>query len=117
MGVLTLQGTKIIELGERSIRKFFEHRMSTYAAALAYRGLFGLFPFVLLLVVLAGALNLSGFFDRMIEEFHPGSSQPVPQQLEPVVEEGREQIQPLKRMVEQAEERAGGERLEEHTTE
>jgi membrane protein len=107
MGVLTLQGTKIIELGERSIRKFFEHRMSTYAAALAYRGLFGLFPFVLLLVVLAGALNLSGFFDQMIEESHPGSSQPVPQQLEPVVEQGREQIQPLKRMIEQAEERAG----------
>jgi membrane protein len=111
MGVLTLQGTKIIELGERSIRKFFEHRMSTYAAALAYRGLFGLFPFVLLLVVLAGALNLSGFFDQMIEESHPGSSQPVPQQLEPVVEQGREQIQPLKRMIEQAEERAGGELL------
>jgi membrane protein len=35
----------------------------------------------------------------------------VPQQLEPVVERGREQIQPLDRMIEQAEERAGGELL------
>ena len=40
--------------------------MSTYAAALAYRGLFGLFPFVLILVLLAGALGLPSFFERMI---------------------------------------------------
>jgi membrane protein len=106
-----LQGPGIIELGEHSIRKFFEHRMSTYAAALAYRGLFGLFPFVLILFVLAGALGLSGFFDRMIGEAHPESSRQVPQQLDPVVEQGREQFQPLKRMIEQAEERAGGELL------
>jgi membrane protein len=106
-----LQGTGITELGDRSIRNFFEHRMSTYAAALAYRGLFGLFPFVLILVLLAGALGLSSFFERMIEEAHPESSQPAPQQLESVVEQGREQIQPLKRMIVQAEERAGGELL------
>ena len=48
--------TGIIDLGERSIRNlFFEHPMSTYAAALAYRGLFGLFPFLFILVVLASA--------------------------------------------------------------
>ena len=101
----------IIELGERSIRKFFEHRMSTYAAALAYRGLFGLFPFVLILVVLAGALGLPSLFARMIEEAHSESSRQVPQHLEPVVEQGREKIQPLETMIEQAEERAGGELL------
>lgn len=44
-----MQGIWIIELGERSVRGFFEHSMSTYAAAL-----FGLLPFVLILVVLAG---------------------------------------------------------------
>ena len=85
--------------------------MSTYAAALAYRGLFGLFPFVLIVVVLAGALGLPSFFDRMIEEATSESSRQVPQQLEPVVEQGRGQIQPLKRMIEQAEEQAAGELL------
>jgi membrane protein len=105
------QGTGIIELGERSIRKFFEHRMSTYAAALAYRGLFGLFPFVLILVLLAGALGLSGSIERMIEEARSEPSRQVPQQLEPVVVQGREQIQPLKKVIEQAEERAAGELL------
>src|ERR671916_436557 len=104
-----LQG--IIELGELTTRKFFEHRMSTYAAALAYRGLFGLFPFVLILVVLAGVMGLSAFVDRMDEQTTSESSRQVPRQLEPAVERGREQIQPLERMIEQAEERARGELL------
>jgi membrane protein len=106
-----LQGTGIIELGQRSIRKFFEHPMATYAAALAYRGLFGLFPFVLILVVLVGTLGVSDFFDRAREHARSESSQQVPQQLEPVVERGREQVQPLERMIEQAEEQAGGDLL------
>ncbi|HEX2742602.1 MAG TPA: YihY/virulence factor BrkB family protein [Rubrobacter sp.] len=103
-----LQGIGVIELGERSVRNFFEHRMTTYAAALAYRGLFGLFPFVLILVVLTSALGLSAFIERSFEQ---QSKQNVPQQLEPVVEQGREQIQPLERMVEQAEKQARGELL------
>jgi membrane protein len=81
--------------------------MTTYAAALAYRGLFGLFPFVLLLVVFAGALGLSDFLDRLLEQ---ARSQPI-QQLEPVVEQGVEQAQLLKTMIDQAEAQAGGELL------
>ena len=46
----------IVEVGRRSILSFFfEHPMATYSAALAYRGVFGLFPFLLILVVLVGA--------------------------------------------------------------
>jgi membrane protein len=101
------QRAGIIELGYRSIRKFFEHPTSTYAAALAYRGLFGLFPFVLILVVLASALGLADF----IEQAHLQSSRQVPHQLEPVVEQSREQIQPLERMIQQAQKQAGGELL------
>jgi membrane protein len=106
-----LQGTGIIELGERSIRKFFEHPMATYAAALAYRGLFGLFPFVLIVVVLVGTLGVSDLFDRAREHARSESSQQVPQQLEPVVERGREQVQPLERIIKQAEEQAGSDLL------
>src|SRR5215204_4841436 len=101
-----------LELGERSIRAFFiEHRMATYAAALAYRGLFGLFPFVLILVVLVGALGFPGFFDRAMDQARTQSSGYVPQQLEPVVEQAREQVQPLVGMIERAEEQAGGKLL------
>ena len=98
----------IIELGYRSIRKFFlEHPMATYAAALAYRGLFGLFPFLLILVVLASALGLADFLEQAIDQASSESSQQVPQQLQPMIERGKEQLQPLERMVEQAEKQAG----------
>ena len=111
MRVLKPQGIGAIELGERSIRKFFEHRMTTYAAALAYRALFGLFPFVLILVVLAGLLGFTDFFERLVDQASSEPTQQVPQQLEPVVERGREQTQPLERMIEQAHQQATGELL------
>jgi membrane protein len=102
----------IIDLGERSIRAFFfEHPMATYAAALAYRGLFGLFPFVLILVVLVGALGVPDFFDRAMDQARAQSSRYVPQQLEPVVEPAREQVKPLLGMIERAEKQAGGKLL------
>jgi membrane protein len=102
----------IIDLGERSIRAFFfEHPMSTYAAALAYRGLFGLFPFVLILVVLVGALGFPDFFDQAMDQARAQSSRYVPQQLEPVVEPAREQVKPLLGMIERAEQQAGGKLL------
>jgi membrane protein len=111
VGALMLREIGIIELGERSIRKFFEHRMKTYAAALAYRGLFGLFPFVLILVVLAGLLGFADFFHQLVNQTGSEPTQQVPQQLEPAVERGREQLQPLERMIEQAQKQAGGELL------
>src|SRR5215207_1269252 len=105
------QRTGIIEVGKRSIRKFFEQPMATYAAALAYLGLFGLFPFVLVLVVLAGALGLADLLKGAIDHASAVSSQHVPQHLEPVIELGKEQIQPLESMIEQAQKQAGGELL------
>jgi membrane protein len=106
-----LEGIGLIELGVRSVRRFFEHPMATHAAALAYRGLFGLFPFVFILVVLAGALGLADLLEGAIDHASSESSQQVPQQLEPVIEQGREQLQPLQRMIEQAQKQAGGELL------
>ena len=100
----------IVELGRRSILNFFfEHPMATYSAALAYRGLFGLFPFLLILVMLVGALGFPDLFDRAAD--HAQEYRRVPGQLEPVVEPAREQVQPLLRMLERAEERAGGKLL------
>ena len=42
--------------------------MPTYAAALAYRGLFALFPFMLLLVVLVGIFGPPDAFGRLVAE-------------------------------------------------
>src|SRR5688500_3313585 len=97
----------VIGLGERSLRNFyFEHPMATYAAALAYRGLFGLFPFLFILVVLLGALGISDFIDRAMDQASAQSSEYVPQQLEPVVEPAQEQVQSLLAMIERAEKQA-----------
>src|SRR5215217_2752513 len=99
----------VVELGRRSIVSFFfEHPMATYAAALAYRGLFGLFPFLLILVTLVGAIGFPDFFDRAD---HAQEYRRVPGQLEPVVEPAREQVRPLLDMLDRAEERAGSKLL------
>jgi membrane protein len=111
MRVPALDVTEVIELGKRLIRNFSEHRMATFAAALAYRGLFSLFPFMLILVVLVGAVGSPNSPDQLIEEVKPKSSEQLPRQLQPVVEQSREQIQPLEEIVEQAQKQAGGELL------
>jgi membrane protein len=112
VNVLKQVKTRIVGLVVRSIRNFFfEHPMATYAAALAYRGLFGLFPFLFILVVLLGALGIPDFFDRAIDQARVQSSRYVPHQLQPVVEPAREQVQPLIQMIERAEEQAGGKLL------
>ena len=85
--------------------------MPTYAAALAYRGLFGLFPFVFILVVLAGALGLADSFDQAVEHAHALGHPGVPQQLQPVIQQGRKQIQPLQGMIDNAQKQAGGDLL------
>ena len=111
MRLRRLEETRIIELVVRPVRKFFVHPMATYAAALAYRGLFGLFPLLLILVVLVGALGFADSFDRAVDQARAQSSEHVPRQLEPVVERGRAQIQPLMGAIEQAQQRATGELL------
>jgi membrane protein len=84
-----LRSLGVVELGERSVRNFLADRMTTHAAALAYRGLFGLFPFVLLMFMLLGVLDLDGFFQESPErvglEFAQGDSGV----LASVVEEAR----------------------------
>ncbi len=105
----TLAG--IIEVSKRVFGNFAEHRMPTYAAALAYRGLFGLFPFMLLLVVLLSIFGPPDTFGRLVEDIKSQSSEQVPQQLEPVVEQGREQIKPLEDVARRAQKQADGELL------
>lgn len=87
---------------------FVEHRMATFAAALAYRGLFALFPFMLLLVVLVSLFGPPDTFGRLVEEVKAQSSERVPKQLEPVVDRGREQIKLLEDLTRRAERQANG---------
>lgn len=56
---------KSLEVLKDASSKFFKDDMSTYAAALAYRMLFALFPFLIFLVTLLGFFHLPTFFDWM----------------------------------------------------
>lgn len=57
---LSLGPWKLISL---TVKEFLDDEMPTYAAALAYQGLFSLFPFLLFLIALLGFLHLPEFFD------------------------------------------------------
>jgi membrane protein len=98
----------MVELGKRSVKSFFEHRMATYAEQLSYRGLFGLFPFIILVFALLAVLQLDAVFDRLIEVATGAPQQQVPEPLEPVAEEGRAQVEFLRPLIEQARVQAGG---------
>lgn len=65
---LGLGGLSLGELAKRSVKQFLDDDMVTYAAALAYRVLFALFPFVIFLLALLGLLGLRNFFNWLIEQ-------------------------------------------------
>jgi membrane protein len=98
----------LVELGTRAVKSFFEDRMATYAEQLSYRGLFGLFPFIILVFALLAVLQLDAVFDRLIEAAMGAPPQQIPEPLEPVAEEGRAQTEFLRPLIEQAREQAGG---------
>jgi membrane protein len=98
----------MVELGTRAVKSFFEDRMATYAEQLSYRGLFGLFPFIILVFALLAVLQLDAVFDRLIEAAMGTPPQQIPEPLEPVAEEGRAQAELLRPLIEQAREQAGG---------
>src|SRR5215212_9882956 len=92
MRVPGLGGTGIAELGKASIRNFLKHGMPTHASALAYQGLFALFPFVIFLGVLRVVLKINGFFDRLIEQARSQPPPQVPGPLEPALEQLRSSL-------------------------
>src|SRR5215212_8682256 len=99
---------RVVEVGKRSVKSFFEHRMAVYAEQLSYRGLFGLFPFIILVFALLAVLRVDAVFDRLIEAAMGVPLQRIPEPLEPVVEEGGAQASFLLPLIQQAREQAGG---------
>jgi membrane protein len=103
----SLIATGAAGLAKRSVRSFFDHRMETYAEQLSYRGLFGLFPFVILVFALLAVLRIDVVFDWLIVAAMDAPPQQIPEPLEPVAEEGRAQTGFLQPLIEQAREQAG----------
>jgi membrane protein len=53
---------------KRAVKGFFDDDMATYAAALSFHLLLALFPFVIFMLTLLGALGLADFFDRLLRQ-------------------------------------------------
>ena len=77
---------KLRGVTERSIRNFARHDMQVYATALAYRGLFALFPFAIFLVSVVGFLRVDTVLGCLAEQgpsgIRGGILQPVASPLE-----------------------------------
>lgn len=68
MAFLDLHGVSTFSLIKKTFKNFIDDDMSTYAAALSYRALFSLFPFLLFLIAMLSFLNLGDFFNWLREQ-------------------------------------------------
>lgn len=68
MALLETRGIGSFELLKRTLKEFSNDDMTTYASALAYRGIFSLFPFLLFLIAMLGMLDLQEFFTWLREQ-------------------------------------------------
>jgi membrane protein len=72
----------------KAAKKFGEHDMRYYAAALTYQIFFSLFPFLIFFVAVLGALNILGYFDQLLEQ----AQVLIPEQAPGIVVQALEQI-------------------------
>lgn len=87
MSFLQLRNAGLFTILKRTAKGFSDHDLSTYAAALAYRALFSIFPFVLFLMALLGFLNLPAFFDWLREQAALVLPPVAMQQVDPVIDQ------------------------------
>jgi membrane protein len=75
---------------KQAIENFLDDNMLAYAAALAYRILLALFPFIIFLLTLLGALGVPQFFDWLLQQAQTALPAVAFQLVEQVVGEIRE---------------------------
>jgi membrane protein len=85
MQIPGLGGLGVLELGKRSVKAYLEDDMMIYAAALAFRTLFALIPFMIFLVALLGFLRIPGFFDWLLNQAQTVLPEQATGQVEQVV--------------------------------
>jgi membrane protein len=68
MKAFDLHGLGVWQLAKQVVAEFGEDAMPTYAAALAYRAIFSIFPFLLFLVALLGVLDLPQLFEWLQQQ-------------------------------------------------
>ena len=87
MSFLKLRNAGVWTVLKNTARGFSEHDLSTYAAALAYRALFSIFPFILFLMALLGFLQLPAFFAWLREQASLVLPPVAMEQVDPVIDQ------------------------------
>lgn len=87
MSYLDLRGVSKWTLIKRSFREFDNNDMSTYAAALAFRALLSLFPFLLFLTATLSFFNLPEFFNWLRQQAAVAFPGMVMEMIDPVIDQ------------------------------
>ncbi|PCC98199.1 YihY/virulence factor BrkB family protein [Halopseudomonas pelagia] len=87
MSYLDLRGVSKWTLIKRSFREFDNNDMSTYAAALAFRALLSLFPFLLFLTATLSFFNLPEFFNWLRQQAAVAFPGMVMEMVDPVIDQ------------------------------
>jgi membrane protein len=87
MGIPGFNDMSVVGVGKRAIKDFMEDDMSTYAGALTYRILLAIFPFLIFLLTLLGALGLENFFNWLLDQAQDAFAGDLYSQFETIVEQ------------------------------
>lgn len=87
MSYLDLRGVSTWTLIKRSISEFDDNDMSTYAAALAFRALLSLFPFLLFLTATLSFFNVPEFFNWLRDQAAIAFPPMVMEMIDPVLDQ------------------------------
>lgn len=87
MSYLDLRGVSTWTLIKRSFSEFDENDMSTYAAALAFRALLSLFPFLLFLTATLSFFNVPQFFNWLRDQAAIAFPPMVMEMIDPVLDQ------------------------------
>ncbi len=81
------KGMSPVGVGKQAVKDFMEDDMNTHAAALTYRVLLAIFPFLIFILTLLGALNMKNFFDAMLDEARRVLSADLYSQFESILDQ------------------------------
>lgn len=87
--VAGFRGMSPVGVAKQAYKDFNKDDMSTHAAALTYRILLAMFPFLLFIVTLLGALNMEEFFNAMLQEARGALAPDMYSQVETILTQVR----------------------------
>lgn len=81
------KGMSPVGVAKEAVKDFGKDDMTTHAAALTYRILLAMFPFLLFIITLFGALNMEKLFDALLKEARGAFAPDVYSQFEAILEQ------------------------------